>query len=66
MYFCLLFQNNYNRFPKTIDSTDFSASERSDIGLMYELCYFFKLNVKNPAFAQQKIAQMRRVFFEEL
>jgi len=24
----------------------------------------FELNVKNPAFAKQKIAQMRRVFFE--
>jgi len=27
--------------PKTIDLTDFSASEHSDIGLMSELCYVF-------------------------
>jgi len=33
--------------PKTIDITDFSASERSDIGV-------FELNVKNPSFAKQK------------
>jgi len=28
-------------FPKVIDLTDFSASERSDIGLMLELCFVF-------------------------
>jgi len=27
--------------PKTIDLTDFLASEHSDIGLMLELCYVF-------------------------
>jgi len=27
--------------PKTIDLTDFSASERSHIGLTSELCYMF-------------------------
>jgi len=27
--------------PKTIDLTDFSASERSNMGLMLELCYMF-------------------------
>jgi len=31
---------------------------------MSELC--FELNVKNPVFAKQKIAQMRSVIFEEL
>jgi len=35
--------------PKSIDLTDFSASECSDIGLMSELCYvFFKLKAKEP------------------
>jgi len=29
------------QLPKTIDLIDFSASERSDIGLMSELCYVF-------------------------
>ena len=33
--------NNYCTLPKTINSTDFSASERSDIGLMLELFYVF-------------------------
>ena len=37
---------------------------RFDVGTM--LLRVFELNVKNPAFAKQKIAQMRRVFFEEL
>jgi len=27
--------------PKTIDLTDFSAPDHSDIGLMSELCYLF-------------------------
>jgi len=27
--------------PKTIDLTDFSASERCDVGLMSELCFVF-------------------------
>jgi len=36
---------------------------RFDVGTMLRV---LELNVKNPAFAQQKIAQMRRVFFEEL
>jgi len=26
----------------------------------------FELNVSNPTFAKQKIAQMQRVFFEEI
>jgi len=30
------------------------------------MLYVFELNVKNPAFAKQKIIQMLRVFFEEL
>ena len=34
--------------PKTINLTDFSASERSD------MLRVFELNVKNPAFAEQK------------
>ena len=41
MYFYLLFWNNEGVFPKTIDLTEFSASECSDIGLMSELCYMF-------------------------
>ena len=37
---------------------------RFDVGTMLRV---FELNVKNPAFAKQrKIAQMQRVFFEEL
>jgi len=36
---------------------------RFNVGTMLRV---FELNVKNPAFAKQKIAQMRRVFFEEL
>jgi len=41
MYFCLFFPNNECTLPKTIDLTDFSASERSDIGLMSELYNVF-------------------------
>ena len=48
--------------PKTINLTDFSASECSDIGWVGTMLRVFELNVKNP----RKIAQMRRVFFEEL
>jgi len=36
---------------------------RFDVGTMLRV---FELNVKKPAFAQQKTAQMRSVFFEEL
>jgi len=53
--------------PKTIDLTDFSASERSDIGLMSELCYMFLSQMwRTPHLQNRKINQMRRVFFEEL
>ena len=48
---------------KTIDLTDFSASDQFDVGTMLR---DFELNAKNSAFAKQKIAQMRRVFFEDL
>jgi len=41
IYVCLFFPNNYYTLPKTIDLTDFSASECSDIDLMSELCYVF-------------------------
>ena len=41
MYFCLFFPNNECTLPKTFDLTDFSASERSDIGLMSELYNVF-------------------------
>ena len=45
MYLCigvyLFFPNNSCTLLKTINSTDFSASERSDIGLMLELFYMF-------------------------
>jgi len=55
MHFCLFFPNKKCTFPKTIDLTDFSASERSNIGLMSEtMLRVFELNVKNPAFAKQK------------
>jgi len=42
--------------PKSIDLTDFSASKCSDMGLMSDstMLRVFELNVKNPAFAQQK------------
>ena len=67
MYFCLFFPNNLCTLPKTIDLTDFLASERSDIGLMSELCYMFlSLMWRTPHLPNRKIAQMRRVFFEEL
>jgi len=36
---------------------------RVDVGTMLRV---FELNVKNPAFPNRKIAQMRRVFFDEL
>ena len=41
MYFYLFFSNNYGMLPKIIDTTDFSASECSDIGFMSELYYVF-------------------------
>jgi len=34
--------------PKSIDLTDFSASECSDMGLMSELCYVCWANVRGP------------------
>ena len=49
--------------PKSIDLTDFLASERSDIGLMLR---GFELNVKNSAFAQQKNSSNAGGFFEKL
>jgi len=53
--------------PKTIDLTGFSASERSDIGLMSELCYMFLSSMwRTQHLPNRKIAQMQRVFFEEL
>ena len=42
-----------------INLTDFLAYECSDIGIL-------ELNVKTPHLHNRKIAQMRRVFFEEL
>ena len=41
VYFCLFFPNNLCTLPKIIYLTDFSASERSDIGLMSKICYVF-------------------------
>jgi len=38
--------------PKTIDLTDVSASERSDIGLMSELCYVFWAKCEEPRICQ--------------
>ena len=62
--FCLFFPNNLCTLPKTIDLTDFSASERRfDVGTMLRV---FELNVKNPVFAKQKNSSNAKGFFEEL
>jgi len=52
-------------FPKVIDLTDFSASECSNIVLMLKLCYMFWAKCEEPRISSN-VAQMLRVFFEEL
>jgi len=37
---------------KTIELTDFSVSERSDLGLMSELCYVFWAKCEEPRICQ--------------
>ena len=76
MSWVLIFYKNFNitlyvyRKQKImVDSSDwnFSASERSNIGLMSEPCYvFFTKMWRTLHLPNKKIAQMRRVFFEEL
>ena len=51
--------------PKSINLTDYSASECSDIGLMSEVCDVFGAKCEEHHICR-KIARMRSVFFEEL